>query len=146
MCLSRSCSVWLTSVHIPTVKSYLTTMLLESFFFVSVCGQYLIQKNLLASLKLQDQRANLRYLIWNILFKLNWATKCKSPDIFIIDSIAQKQKKEEKSSSKDVGMPPSVAAAPGNDSDSDSSLDVEKWRKMLSQLSGAEKNNNINAQ
>ncbi|XP_016431687.1 lisH domain-containing protein C1711.05 isoform X1 [Sinocyclocheilus rhinocerous] len=44
-----------------------------------------------------------------------------------------------KSTKKKDSVPPLVLAAPGNNSDSDSSLDVEKWRKMLSELSDADR-------
>lgn len=54
-----------------------------------------------------------------------------------------KKKKEPKKTKVlpcvDVSAIASVSAAPGNDSDSDTSLDLEKWRKVASQLSDADR-------
>ncbi|CAM4618206.1 unnamed protein product [Leuciscus chuanchicus] len=47
-------------------------------------------------------------------------------------------RKRKNSSSEDVLVPPS-AADPGNESDSDSSLDVDKWRKLLSEFSDVDR-------
>ncbi|KAK7140900.1 hypothetical protein R3I93_015138 [Phoxinus phoxinus] len=46
--------------------------------------------------------------------------------------------KPRKRKNEDVLVPPS-AADPGNDSDSDSSLDVDKWRKLLSEFSDVDR-------
>lgn len=50
-----------------------------------------------------------------------------------------KSRKTKKSDSEDGGRKIHTAAvsdSPVSDSDSDSSLDVDKWRKLVSQLSG----------
>lgn len=48
-------------------------------------------------------------------------------------------RKRKASTCADVPASASVSAAPGNDSDSDTSLDLEKWRKVASQLSDADR-------
>ncbi|XP_056092981.1 nucleolar and coiled-body phosphoprotein 1 [Rhinichthys klamathensis goyatoka] len=49
-----------------------------------------------------------------------------------------KPRKRNNSSSEEAVVPPS-AADPGNDSDSDSSLDVDKWRRLLSEFSDVDR-------